>query len=634
MIDEKSLERTEQRVKTRLSELVSFPSKKSESEFRKRLDLYLRPLIQNLFDIYQNQPDLYHYIEKSVVTAAEAWSIRPQHLKKRDYQREKDPTWYKSNKMVGAVCYVDLFAGTLQGIEEKIPYLKELGISYLHLMPLFKMPENENDGGYAVSSYREVDPGLGSMAELSTLAKKLHSEGINLVLDFVNNHTSNEHEWAKKARSGDPFYKEFYYFYPNRFVPDQYERTLREIFPEVRRGSFTQLAETGEWVWTTFHSYQWDLNYKNPEVFVAIAQEMLFLANIGVDVLRMDAVPFTWKEIGTTCENLPQAHSILKALNAIIRMASPALIFKSEAIVHPDEVARYISPEECQISYNPTVMALLWEALATREVKLLKKSLALRYAIHEGSAWVNYVRSHDDIGWTFSDDDARELGIDPFGHRMFLNHFYGLKFEGSFAKGLPFQHNPETRDLRVCGTTASLAGLELAYEKRDEGYREDAIKRILLIYSVVISLGGIPLIYLGDEIGTMNDYSFTDDPEKKEDSRWVHRVAMDWDKATSGESQSVAERLKNALTHRIRLRKEIPAFGNGDIQVIETTNEHVLGYLKNDDTHRLILLYNFSEEEQKVQANFLEGTDLLTGNTVNGEHGITMSGYECLWIAL
>ncbi len=328
---------------------------------------------------------------------------------------------------------MDLFAGTLKGIQEKVPYFKELGLTYLHLMPLFRCPEGENDGGYAISSYREVNPALGTMQELSNLAQLLRKEGISLVLDFVFNHTSNEHEWALKARAGDPEYQAYYYMFDDRTMPDAYERTLREIFPEEHPGAFTYFSDVGKWVWTTFHSNQWDLNYSNPVVFNRMAEEMLFLANAGVEVLRLDAVAFLWKQMGTNCENLPEAHMLIQAFNAIARISAPALIFKSEAIVHPDEVVRYIHPKECQISYNPLLMALLWNTLATRQTDLLTFSMQERFRIHPQCAWVNYVRCHDDIGWTFSDEDAAQLGINGFDHRRFLNDFYTGKFPGSFC---------------------------------------------------------------------------------------------------------------------------------------------------------------------------------------------------------
>ncbi len=352
-----------------------------------------------------------------------AWFERPADLRALDGSREAAPLWFQSHKMLGGVIYVDLFANDLEGVRAKIPYFQELGLTYLHLMPFFKMPAGESDGGYAVSDYRQVHPPLGTMEQLAALARDLRAAGISLVADLVFNHTSDEHPWAQAALTGEEDACELYFIFPDRAMPDRYERTLREIFPDEHPGAFSPLPPPpnsqnfGEgpgvegWVWTTFHKYQWDLNYANPATFNRMAGEMLFLANQGIEVIRLDAVAFIWKEMGTSCENLPQAHTLIRAFNAVARIAAPALLFKSEAIVHPDEVARYIDPAECQLSYNPLLMALLWNSLATRKVRLLSQSLAARFKVHPNTAWVNYVRCHDDIGWTFADEDAAILGV-------------------------------------------------------------------------------------------------------------------------------------------------------------------------------------------------------------------------------
>src|SRR5438874_494750 len=473
--------------------------------FEMRLRQEWERLFGLLLGLYGGHYDFFYHLEELLSTAACRWVARPTWLKQLDGRREATPTWFQSQEMVGGVCYVDLFAGTLHGLRERLPYFKQLGLTYLHLMPLFESPEGNSDGGYAVSSYRRVNPRLGTIEELAELAHEFQEHGISLVLDFVFNHTSDEHEWARRAQAGDHEYEHFYFLFPDRTMPDAYERTLREIFPTVRHGSFTWCENIRKWVWTTFNSFQWDLNYANPAVFRAMTEEMLFIANSGVEILRLDAVAFIWKHLGTNCENLPEAHQIIQAFNSITRIAAPAMLFKSEAIVHPDDVLSYISPQECQISYNPLLMALLWESLATGEVKLLNHSMHRRFRLPQGTAWVNYLRSHDDIGWTFDDNDARRKWIDPVGHRTFLNQFYMGRFPGSFARGMPFQENPATGDARVSGTLASLAGLEQAIQSSDELQMELAVRRIVMLYSIILSIGGIPLLYLGDEVGTLND---------------------------------------------------------------------------------------------------------------------------------
>jgi amylosucrase len=593
-----------------------------------------------LFDLYAGNYDFFFHLEQILIAAAQSWLARPAWLKALDAYREADPAWFQSQRMVGGVLYVDLFNGTLQGLREKLPYFKELGLTYLHLMPLFATPEGNSDGGYAVSSYRDVNPCLGTMAELSDLARAFQAQGISLVLDFVFNHTSDEHEWARKAQAGDPEYQDYYFIFPDRTLPDAYERTLREIFPTVRRGSFTWRKDMRRWVWTTFNSFQWDLNYANPAVFRAMADEMLSIANAGVEILRLDAVAFIWKCMGTSCENQPEAHKLIQAFNALARIAAPAMLFKSEAIVHPDDVLSYISPHECQISYNPLLMALIWEALATREVKMLAHSMHTRFRLPPGCAWINYLRSHDDIGWTFDDADARRLGIDPTGHRRFLNSFYIGRFEGSFARGVPFQENPDTGDARVSGMLASLAGLEHALQSGDEQLIDLATRRILMIHSIILSIGGIPLLYLGDEIGTLNDYSYANDPAKASDSRWVHRPHTNWERMESRhDSTTRSGRIFAELTRLIRLRQEQLAFWDGEIEVVDSGNPHVFSFVRHHGGQRILVIVNFSEQPQLIDENQVRVygsgyrfTDLISAQTHTIEKPVSIEPYEYLWL--
>jgi amylosucrase/maltose alpha-D-glucosyltransferase/alpha-amylase len=404
-----------------------FASQVDEGEWQayvQRIDSHFPRLFKLLHQLYGSEYDFFYYLEDILATATHMWVSRPAELKALDVMREADPHWYQSHRMVGAMCYIDLFAKDIAGIREQIPYFTGLGITYLHLMPLFKSPDGDNDGGYAVSSYREVDPLLGTMDELAQLATELRHHGISLVLDFVFNHTSDEHDWAKRALAGDIEYQEHYRMFPDRQFPDAIEKTVNTIFPDEHPGCFTYRSRIRKWVWTTFHNYQWDLNYENPAVFSGMVGDMLFLANQGVEVLRLDAVAFLWKRLGTSCENLPEAHVVIQAFNAVFKVAAPASEFKSEAIVHPDEVAKYISEDECPLSYNPNLMALLWNTLATRDVRLMRYSLQKRFSLPPGCAWVNYIRCHDDIGWAFSNEDALAVDIQPQDHRRFLTEFY------------------------------------------------------------------------------------------------------------------------------------------------------------------------------------------------------------------
>ena len=599
--------------------------------FDRRLDTHYGNLEKELSSLYGEDPRFNDFL-LDLLTEAFVYALqRPTDLHALDAARENDPRWFQSQKMLGGVCYVDLYAGNLQALKARIPYFKELGLTYLHLMPPFKCPEVHNDGGYAVSSYRETNPAIGSIDDLRDLALALRREGISLVLDFIFNHTSDEHDWAKACLAGDPQYQDFYYIFPDRTMPDAYDKTLREIFPDAHPGGFSQLPD-GRWIWTTFNSFQLDLNYSNPAVFKAMAGEMLEIANLGVEFLRMDAVAFVWKRLGTSCENLPEAHTVIRAFSALVRIAAPAMLFKSEAIVHPDDVVKYISPEECQISYNPLQMALLWNTLATREVNLLQQALEERHNLHPDTAWVNYVRSHDDIGWTFADEDAIRFDVNGFDHRQFLNRFFVNRFEGSFARGVPFQDNPQTGDCRLCGTTASLCGLE-----QNDPY---ASQRILLLYSVILSSGGIPLIYLGDEVATLNDHSYLDEEGKRADSRWVHRPHYQEALYRSRNNPfSPSGKVFMGLTHLIQQRARCEAFAGGHLIGFRTDNPSVLGYQRNSAAQKVLVLANFSEFPQHCTSQVFQALpetalDLISDRTLRLKGGLTLAPYAMLWLSV
>ena len=606
-----------------------------------RLGRHFPRLFGRLHALYGSHYDFFYHLEGILASVTGMWLERPAELRALDALREADPDWYQSSRMVGAMCYVDLFAGNLQGLRERIPYLSGLGVTYLHLMPIFKAPEGDNDGGYAVSSYREVDPALGTMEELAELATELRHHGISLTLDLVFNHTSDEHEWARRALAGDREYQAYYRMFPDHELPDAYERSMPEVFTQDHPGAFTYRGCIRQWVWTTFHTYQFDLNYENPVVFNRMLEEMLFLANQGVEILRLDAVAFLWKRLGTNCQNLPEAHWIIQAFNAAVSIAAPAMVFKSEAIVHPDEVREYIGLEECPLSYNPQLMALLWETLATRDVRVLHHAMRRGFAIPDGCAWVNYVRCHDDIGWAFSDEDVVAGGFEPGGHRRFLTDFYTGRYAGSFARGTPFQEDPKTGDARVSGTCASLCGVEHALANKDDTELELALRRILLIHGVIITIGGIPLIYLGDELATLNDYAYDQDPEKAGDSRWLHRPTFDWQRAEqSRDLTAVPGRVYQGLLRLIQIRNQNLAFTRTQTEIVETGNPHVFAFLRSGDQHMVFVLANFTEQDQRVEARRLRQmgmrktmVDLYAGRIITATQELMMEPYQLMVLA-
>lgn len=581
--------------------------------FLARLEVVGPDLVEALGEVYRDRVSVSDLVDDLVGDALDAAAGRSEELAALDRRREVDPTWFLREDMIGYVCYADRFADTLAGVGTHLDLLGELGVRYLHLMPVLKPREGENDGGYAVEDYDAIDPRLGTMGDLERLASALHARDTALCVDLVLNHTAREHAWARKALAGDPAYRAFYRFFPDRTEPDAYERTLPEVFPDMAPGSFSHLPETDEWVWTTFHEFQWDLDWSNPEVFRAMLGVLLRLVNHGVDVVRLDAVPFLWKRLGTDCQNQPEAHRILQAIRALTRLARPGVVLKAEAIVGPDLLVPYLGGHErfrpeCDLAYDNQLMVMLWSALAARDATLPAQALRRRRTPPAGTGWVTYVRCHDDIGWAIADEDARAVGWDGFAHRSFLARYFAGDHEGSFARGLYFQVNPVTGDARTSGTAASLAGLEAALDGGDETGVEAALARLETVNAVVYSFGGIPLVYMGDEIALLNHRDWAADPAHADDNRWVHRPPMDWAAAARRDDPTTVEgRMFAALRSLGAARRTTQALrSDATCTVLHVSNPHVLAFLR---THPraapVLVLANFSDSEERVPAELL-----------------------------
>jgi amylosucrase len=578
-----------------------------DAAFHTRLARFFTELRDPLFALYGEDERFPAQWRALLEDLARAAAARPADLRPLDHERELTPDWLQREQTVGYVTYVDRFASDLRGVAGQVAYLRELGVSYLHLMPLLQARPQPNDGGYAVVDYGAVEPRLGTIQDLGALARTLHADGIALCIDVVLNHTAAEHPWARAAVAGDPAMLARYRTFPDRTAPDAYEATLPEVFPDIAPGSFTWVAELGRWVWTTFNAYQWDLDYSNPDVLRAMAGAMLGLANAGVDVLRLDAVPFLWKRLGTDCQNQPEVHQILQALRSLMRIAAPAVAFKAEAIVSPRELVGYLGAgrhegKECDLAYHNVLMSLLWSSLASGRVGLMTHALATMPPVPPGAGWVTYVRCHDDIGWAIADEDAGAVGEDATLHRRFLADFYAGDFPASFARGARFQADPETGDARTSGTAASLAGIEAGLQAGDEGAVELGIRRVLLLHAVAFAHGGLPLIYMGDELGLRNDPRWAEDPDQREDNRWMHRPPMDWDAAARRADPATVEGRLFAGLRRIvdahRSTRAVHAQGRGG--PFPTSNEHVLGLERAHGGERLLLLANFTADPQWV----------------------------------
>lgn len=562
-------------------------------EFWERLEAEFESLFRNLHRLYGWRWDFALALERFVETMATVAANRA-----KRHRRRIDVTpnaWLNDPVTIWAQAYVDRFARTFDRLPETTDHLRRLGVTHLHLMPPYLSPL-VNDGGYAVTDYRRTDPALGSMSDLASAIDRLAEDGIGVVLDVVLNHTASDHPWARAAASGDPTYRRYYHFFEDRTAPDRIAPMLRSVFPDRDGDAFTWHAPAQAWVWTTFNEYQWDLDYRNPEVLIAMAGEIGFLANLGVAALRLDATPFIWKEQGTSCENLPEAHTVVELLSTFARVAAPGTQLLSEAIVHPDDVMRFVRPEECRMGYNPLTMALIWEAVATRDTSLLAAGLRRRVQLPPGCQWLTYLRCHDDIGWGFADEDAAALGVDPAGHRKFLNEFYTGAFPGSFAAGLAFGENPVTGDARVAGTLASLAGLQRGIESASAVETDMAVARIVAMYTLMFTSVGIPLIYLGDEIGQLNDMGYHDDPLRTSDSRWAHRPHFDWDVlARAVDGSGTAGRILAAVERLATRRAASPAFRSATPTVVDSGHVSVIAYTRVAGGHLVTVAVNLSE---------------------------------------
>ncbi len=596
-------------------------------------------------ELYKGRADAAEQFDHLVEIMKKGYEERKVELKKLDADREQAKEWFLDQKVVGMMMYIDLFADNFTGVQERISYLKELGITYIHFMPLLKTRKGKNDGGYAVASYTQVDERFGNIEQFENLLDALREQGISTCVDFVVNHTAKEHDWALRAKAGDVKYQEMYFMYDTDLIPNQFEKTVPEVFPLVSPKNFTYYEDIEKWVFTSFYEFQWDLNYQNPYVLSKIIERLLFLANKGVEVFRLDAIPFMWKELGTNCRNLPPVHSIMSIFRIISEIVCPGIILKGEAIVAPQEIVKYFgdaNAAECHIMYNASYMVLLWNSLATRDVRLMEKTLARSPRIPLYATWINYARCHDDIGWGFEEGIIREIGEDPFLHKQFLISFYKGDFPGSFSRGELYEFDETTMDARNSGTLASLCGLEKALGDQDEYQQELAIKRILLLHSMIISFSGIPVIYSGDEIGTVNDFTYVEDPQKSADSRWLHRPKMDWERAAKRADLGSDEgKIFTSLQKMIQCRKEHPIFAsNVECTVFDTQNQGVFGLVKQYHGQKMLILGNFTESQQRVNNRVLReqgfcgiGQDLLQGRSVDfHEETLVVGPYQYLWI--
>jgi len=578
--------------------------------------------IHSLFHkLYGKRDDFEQQLQRLAEVLAVNYIKRSKELKELDIQRENDHNWFLSQEWVGMALYANAFAKDLQGLGKHLPYLQELGVNLLHVMPILKCPPGASDGGYAVSDYRNVDERVGTLQDVNELSSKLRARDMLLVLDVVVNHVSDQHEWAHKAREGDPVYQDYFYTFPDRDIPDMFEETMPEIFPETSPGNFTWDERMGRWVMTVFNHYQWDLNYSNPSVFIEMLDILLFWANQGADILRLDAVAFLWKKIGTISQNEQEAHLILQLLKDCCQVTAPGVLFIAEAIVAPVEIIKYFGEDaviakECEIAYNATFMALLWDAVATRNTKLLEQGIRSLPSKLDRATWLNYVRCHDDIGLGFDDADVIRAGYEPRSHRQFLLDYFTGHYEASLSRGQPFGRNEKNGDARIAGSLASLVGLETALEQNDATAIQNCVDLILLLHGLIMSFGGIPLLYYGDEIGMLNDFSYMEDKEKANDTRWIHRPVIDWNKVERRHQDGTPEKqLFEGIARMIAVRKDTPAFADfNNRELIATDNPHLFAFTRSNTLEmgdHVLVVANFDASPQSLSLDGLGSRGLF-----------------------
>lgn len=606
--------------------------KKNDSIFQHRLERHHDELRWLYMELYQNG-DMFAELCSQMY---EYYNCRSKKLKERDLKREKEPDWYHGKDMLGMMLYTDNFAGNMKGVKEKIPYLKECNINCLHLMPFLDTPKGRSDGGYAVADFRKVRPDLGTMKDLIELTEKCHEEDINVCMDFVMNHTSEDHEWARRARAGEGKYMSRYFFYDNEEIPEKYEKTVPQVFPTTAPGNFTYLPETGHYVMTTFYPYQWDLNYRNPRVFNEMIYNFLYLTNQGIDIVRIDAVPYIWKELGTTCRNLKQVHTIVRMMRMIAEIVCPGVLLLGEVVMEPEKVVPYfgtVEKPECHMLYNVTTMATTWNSIATGDIRLLKKQMDIVNQLPKQYVFLNYLRCHDDIGWGLDYETMRPWGIKEIPHKRYLNDYFTGKIRGSVSRGELYNDDPVTQDARFCGTTASMCGIEKAGFEHDEEAMNAAVREDIMLHAYMLTQSGIPMLYSGDELGQVNDYSYKNDPEKCADSRYIHRGKLPWELAEDKEDVTTVQgNIFQTLDRLEKIRRQEITFDKDtDVYTYDVHDDSILCVLREYKGRRFFGIFNFSNQEKTawMQEKGMY-RNLLTGEKTELKD-IRLSGYEFLW---
>ena len=368
-----------------------------------------------------------------------------------------------------------------------------------------------------------------------------------------------------------------------------------------------------------------------------MTENMLYLCNCGVDIIRLDAVPYIWKELYTNCRNRPQVHTLVRIMRIATELVAPGTLLLGEVVMEPKEVVPYfgtVDKPECHMLYNVTTMASTWHTVATHDVRLLKNQLEKVFSLPKEYIFLNYLRCHDDIGWGLDYPFLSQFGVEEVAHKHFLNEYFQGRIYGSESRGELYNDDPRLGDARLCGTTASLCGIEAAEYEKNEGKLDQGIRMDIMLHAFLLTLSGPPVLYSGDEIGALNDYTYHEDGLKCTDSRYLHRGKLKWDEvAKRKDSKSREGRIFKALLKLEKLRVNHKVFDSpADTWIVETYNNQVLGIGRYLNGEKLIALFNFDGLNQTAWIEENEDyTDIVTGKPCSSKH-VVVPPYGFVWM--
>ena len=515
--------------------------------------------------------------------------------------------WYKDAVVYSL--YADLFNTDFAGLTQKLDYLHNLGINCIWLLPILDSPMR--DAGFDISDYKNIRSELldksGKTNDQNVFRQFLaaaHAKGIKVIFDISMNHTSDEHPWFVEAsKSKDNPFRDYYIWSED---VDLYKEA-RIIFKGIETSNWEKKGE--EYYFHRFFSFQPDLNYKNPQVLLEICDVLLFWQNAGVDGFRADATPYIWKEEGTECENLPKTHLVVKFFRAILDYIKPGSLLLAEACQQPAQVVEYMgNGDECQAAYHFPLMPRIFKSIAMQSGKPIEETLSKAFTpeLPANGQWFTFLRCHDEL--------SLELVYVTEEERKYLHKQYCLKPEWDFRMGE--------------GISARLSELM----QRDE-------RRILLAYSIILTLPGTPVIYYGDEFGKFNDEAFYNEMillTGKDDTRFLVRGKIDWDELDQylANPESFSSHIYYKLKLMLHIRNQHKTFGRGSIEFITlpgSKDGSLLSFIRNYKDEKWLIVHNMTNSILDVKLpQFAEKYVDVFSNT----SPLSIQPYGFIWIMI